>query len=35
VRILPGPIDSPLVRWTATLLLAFAFGLLVYFLVWA
>lgn len=35
VRILPGPIDSRLVRWTATMLLAFAIGLLVYFLVWA
>jgi molecular chaperone DnaJ len=34
VRILPGPMDSPLVRWTATLLLAFAIGLLAYFLVW-
>ena len=32
VRILPGPIDSPAVRWTATVLLLAAVGLLVYFL---
>ena len=31
VRILPGPLDSPLVRWVATLLLVAAIALLVYF----
>jgi hypothetical protein len=34
VRVLPGPIDSPLVRWAATVLLACAVALLVYFLIW-
>lgn len=32
VRILPGPLDSPLVRWVATILLVAAICLLVYFL---
>ena len=32
VRILSGPIDSPLVRWVATILFAAAICLLVYFL---
>jgi hypothetical protein len=32
VRVLPGPVDSPLVRWVATILLVFALGLLVYFI---
>lgn len=35
VRVKPGPIDSLVVRWTATALLACAVALLVYFVVWA
>jgi hypothetical protein len=35
VRILPGVIDAPLVRWAATLLLVFAVGLLAYLIWWA
>jgi len=35
VRVLPGPIDSRLVRWAATALLVCAVGLLVYFIAWA
>ena len=33
VRVLPGPFDSPTVRWTATALLLVGLGLLAYFLV--
>lgn len=33
VRVKPGPFDSPVVRWAATVLLACAVALLVYF-VW-
>jgi molecular chaperone DnaJ len=35
VRILPGVMDAPLVRWAATLLLVFAVGLLAYLIWWA
>jgi molecular chaperone DnaJ len=35
VRILPGAMDSALVRWAATLLLVFAIGLLAYLIGWA
>lgn len=35
VRVLPGPVDSRVVRWAATVLLACAVALLVYFVVWA
>lgn len=35
VRILPGAIDSPLIRWAATLLLVFAVALFAYLIWWA
>jgi molecular chaperone DnaJ len=35
VRVKPGPTDSLIVRWTATVLLACAIGLLAYFIWWA
>jgi molecular chaperone DnaJ len=35
VRVVPGPLDSPLVRWAATVLLVLGLALLAYFIWWA